>query len=126
MKQIQIELNKIENSLAEIEKTLTHTEESLLYKIMFISEEIITNIARHADFEGKTPLVTLSLEEKNSLLIFKDNAKKFNMLEYPDPDIDEDIEKRELGGLGIFLTKKYAKKIDYMYEKGYNILRIEL
>jgi len=126
MKQIQIQLDKVENSLVEIEKNLTDTDETLLYKIMFIAEEIITNLARHADFEKKTPLVLLSLERDNTLLTFKDNTKKFNMLEYPDPKIDADIESRELGGLGIFLTKKYAKKISYSYEDGFNILRISL
>jgi len=68
---------------------------------MFISEEILTNIEHYAEFLEKKPDISLTL---------KDNAREFNMLEYPDADVDADIQNRELGGLGIYLTKKYAKK----------------
>ena len=127
MKQIQIELDNLKDSFNRIEEQCSDFDANLMYKVMFISEEIITNLARHADFQARTPDVILSLETTHNLLLtFKDNAKKFNMLEYPDPNIEEDVQVRELGGLGIFLTKKYAKKIEYLYEDGYNILRIEL
>ena len=94
---------------------------------MFISEEILTNIERHAEFLVKEPDISLALQKADTIqLTFKDNAKEFNMLEYPDADVDVDIQNRELGGLGIYLTKKYAKEIHYFYKDGYNILKIIL
>ena len=124
---IQIQLTDLENSLASIEKLLYELDAKLRYKVMFITEEVLTNLARHAEFQDRAPDVTLKVQTSPTpQLKFKDNAEKFNMLEYPDPNIDEDIERRALGGLGIFLTKKYAKNIEYLYENGYNTLRVLL
>ena len=124
---IQIPFTNLEHALASVEKLLSELDAKLRYKIMFIIEEILTNLARHAEFQDREPDVTLEVQTSPMpQLEFNDNSEKFNMLEYPDPDIDEDIEKRELGGLGIFLTKKYAKNIEYLYENGYNTLRVLL
>jgi len=98
---IQIQLNKLHEVFTTIEKYFSYLDIKLLYKIMFISEEILTNIEHYAEFLEKKPDISLTL---------KDNAREFNMLEYPDADVDADIQNRELGGLGIYLTKKYAKK----------------
>ena len=100
-----------------------------LYKAAFVCEEILTNLQRHADFEKRTPDVSLNLdsrEQEELLLTFKDNAESFNLLDYPDPKIGGDLEETELGGLGIYLTKQYAKNIQYCYENDYNILKVLL
>jgi len=124
---IQIELKKLHHSFSSIEKHFKELDPKLLYKIMLITEEILTNLARHANFQEKEPHVTLKIETSPlTQLIFQDNSKKFNILNYPTPNIEEELEKRGLGGLGIFLTKKYAQDIEYIYENGYNILKVLL
>ena len=124
---VQIQLNRLHEAFTTIEKYFSHLDAKLLYKIMFISEEILTNIERHAEFLVKEPDISLALQKADTIqLTFKDNAKEFNMLEYPDVDVNADIQNRELGGLGIYLTKKYAKEIHYLYKDGYNILRVTL
>ena len=40
----------------------------------------------------------------------------------PDPDITRSAEDREIGGLGIFITKKTMDCVTYAYENGENIL----
>ena len=130
---MQIDLKDMANTLAVIETKLNSFKNVLsddkMYKANFICEEILTNLLRHADFEGREPHVTLSLDpsEANTLiLLFKDNSKLFNLLTFPDPQMSLDIDEREVGGLGIFLTKKYAKVLEYHYKSGHNLLKIIL
>jgi serine/threonine-protein kinase RsbW len=130
MSQFHIHPSHLDKALQEIEDSIQSIEDSYKYKIMFICEELLTNIIRHGDFEARTPDIYLEIKSETDIYSFsiecKDNAKAFNMLKYPDPNIHTDIEERQMGGLGIYLTKKYAKELHYSFENGYNILRLSL
>jgi anti-sigma regulatory factor (Ser/Thr protein kinase) len=130
---IDIHLDNMAITLVSIETKLNSLanviSEEKMYKANFICEEILTNLARHADFEERDPHATLSLVSSNTdtlTLLFSDNSKPFNLLTFPDPQMSLDIDEREIGGLGIFLTKKYAKVLEYYYEDGYNMLKVIL
>jgi serine/threonine-protein kinase RsbW/sigma-B regulation protein RsbU (phosphoserine phosphatase) len=130
---IPIDLAHMEQSLLLVEQNLesfvSNLDPEQHYKATFICEEILTNFARHANFENRTPNVSFkldTLEQEALLLTFRDNAQPFDLLEYPDPKIGGDLEEAELGGLGIYLTKQYAKNIQYCYENEFNILKIIL
>ena len=130
---IKIDLTNMKESFLLVDRDLEALTPNLdpkqRFKATFVCEEILTNLARHASFENRTPDVSLkldSLEQEALSLTFKDNAKSFNLLNYPDPKIGGDLEETELGGLGIYLTKQYAKDIQYCYENDYNILKILL
>ena len=88
-------------------------------------EEVFVNIARYAygDVEGDVAL-DINFEEENRVITFriKDKGIEFNPLEKEDPDITLSAEEREIGGLGIFITKKTMDLVTYAYEKGENIL----
>jgi anti-sigma regulatory factor (Ser/Thr protein kinase) len=51
-----------------------------------------------------------------------DKGTPFDPLKKPDPDITLSAEEREIGGLGIFITKKTMDSVYYAYENGENIL----
>ena len=55
-------------------------------------------------------------------LVIKDNDVPFNPLERAEPDITLSADEREIGGLGIFITKKTMDTVSYAYENGENIL----
>ena len=55
-------------------------------------------------------------------LVIKDNGFPFNPLEKEEPDISLSASEREIGGLGIFITKKTMDTFSYTYENGQNIL----
>ena len=130
---IPIDLKDIEASLHMANDALSTWEipidEKTKYKVAFICEEIITNLERHANFEERKPIVSLTyiFVAPNTLqLYFKDNSKHFDLLKFPNPDLNSNLNDTETGGLGIFLTKKYAKAMQSDYENGYNILKIVL
>ena len=55
-------------------------------------------------------------------LEIQDGGLPFNPLERDEPDITLSASEREIGGLGIFITKKTMDTIAYRFENGKNIL----
>jgi sigma-B regulation protein RsbU (phosphoserine phosphatase) len=88
-------------------------------------EEVFVNVARYAygDGEGEATL-GIGFDEHSREVTFKitDKGIPFDPLKKPDPDITLSADDREIGGLGIFITKKTMDTVSYSYENGENIL----
>jgi anti-sigma regulatory factor (Ser/Thr protein kinase) len=88
-------------------------------------EEIFVNIASYAypNGDGNASL-SFGFDENERLmtLVIKDSGVPFNPLERAEPDITLSADEREIGGLGIFITKKTMDAVSYAYENGENIL----
>jgi anti-sigma regulatory factor (Ser/Thr protein kinase) len=129
MKCLHVNPNDIAEIFEKIEQAISILDDALRFKIMLICEEIITNQIRHANFENRVQEIEFCFDFKNPnsiVLVFKDNAKEFNPLEANDPDLTTNIEETKLGGLGIFMVKKYSKELRYDYKEGCNILSVIL
>jgi len=91
-------------------------------------EEIFVNIARYAYAPG-TGRVTVRVEtagEPASVSItFIDRGVPYDPLAKNDPDVSLPAGKREIGGLGIFMTKKLMDDVAYVYKDGRNILTLK-
>ena len=88
-------------------------------------EEVFVNVAHYAYGEGEGDMTLGIGFDKNSRDItfrMADRGVQFDPLAKPDPDITLSAEDREIGGLGIFITKKTMDKVTYAYENGENIL----
>ena len=88
-------------------------------------EEVFVNVARYAypDTEGDMTLhIGFDDQTRNVTFIMSDKGVPFDPLKKPDPDITLSAEEREIGGLGIFITKKTMDTVTYAYENGENIL----
>ena len=86
-------------------------------------EEIFVNIANYAYGDG-TGNAEISVSENGGevSIVFKDSGVPYNPLEKEDPDITLSAEEREIGGLGVFLTKKNMDTVKYEFRDGFNIL----
>ena len=88
-------------------------------------EEVFVNVARYAykDGEGDVSL-GIGFDKENRTVTFRmtDKGVPFDPLKKPDPDITLAAEDREIGGLGIFITKKTMDSVEYVYENGENTL----
>lgn len=96
--------------------------------IWLITEEVLTNIIKYG-YAGRTaePIqINLCLEFARLHLSFTDSGKPFNPLEETaKPAIDDDMEERPIGGLGIFLVGQLADRLEYTYREGKNVLTLE-
>ena len=88
-------------------------------------EEVFVNIANYAygGGEGEVELsIDFDKETRVATFCMSDKGVEFDPLKKPDPDITLSAEEREIGGLGIFITKKTMDAVSYAYENGKNIL----
>ena len=97
-------------------------DEMILNQIDLAVEEIFVNIA-HYSGAGEA-IINSSFDNDKLEVTFSDSGVPFNPLAKPDPDITLNAEEREIGGLGIFLTKKFMDTVSYEYKDGMNCLRI--
>ena len=99
-----------------------------LFQIDLAVEEIFVNISHYAYSPDQgTVQIDCSVEKTADApakvtVSFTDSGKAFNPLAIPDPDITLSVEEREIGGLGIFLTKKYMDSVLYERKDNQNIL----
>ncbi|MCR4891432.1 MAG: ATP-binding protein [Lachnospiraceae bacterium] len=89
-------------------------------------EEIFVNIAHYAyDSEIGQAEIRIEKEESGQIKVtFIDSGKPFDPLQKEDPDVTLSVDKRPIGGLGIFMVKKSMDDMQYVRSDGCNILMI--
>ena len=99
----------------------------VLFQLQLVVEEIFVNIASYA-YVPKTGNVTIKClmpEQSEEIeLTFIDEGIPYDPLQREEPDMTQSLEQRQIGGLGIFLTKKMVDYIQYRREDGKNILTL--
>ena len=88
-------------------------------------EEVFVNIAHYAypqSVGDMTLYIDFDDQSRDVTFRMTDKGVPFDPLKKPDPDITLSAEDREIGGLGIFITKKTMDSLTYAYENGENIL----
>jgi len=91
-------------------------------------EEIFINIASYAYVPGKGNAVVrveVSEEPIEVTITFIDHGIPYDPLTREDPDITLSADERDIGGLGVFLTKEFMDDVTYEYKDGSNILRLK-
>ena len=99
-----------------------------LMQIGVAVEEIFVNIASYAyapDKGNATVRVEVSGEPITVTITFMDHGVPYDPLAKADPDVSLAAEQRDIGGLGIFLTKKTMDDVSYEYKDGQNILTLK-
>ena len=98
-----------------------------LMQLDLIVEEIFVNIASYA-YSPNTGSVKILIEAKEEpltvSLTFIDSGVPYNPLEKSDPDINLSVNDRQIGGLGIFITKNLVNDISYRFVDGQNVLQL--
>lgn len=121
------ELENLHEILGKIEQFATDSRCSTgrLMQFTIIAEELIVNIMSYAYAEGKGPLHIELLESDDSItLILSDDGIEFNPLNADAPDRSSSIDKREVGGLGIYMVQKFAERVTYTRLDGKNIFTV--
>jgi anti-sigma regulatory factor (Ser/Thr protein kinase) len=83
-------------------------------QIAVVTEELFVNICHYA-YEGGTGDATIrfAFHNKTIFMQFEDSGIAFDPLEHEGPDTTAGIEERPIGGLGIYITKKWMDWIEY-------------
>jgi anti-sigma regulatory factor (Ser/Thr protein kinase) len=119
------------NQLAEIERLgevlTTFAEQQawppkFLFETNIALEELLTNIILYGYEDDREHDITLRLSDDAEELAveLEDEGRAFNPLDNPDPDVTLSLEEREVGGLGIFLVRKFMTDLVYQRTEGKN------
>ena len=91
-------------------------------------EEIFINIASYA-YRPETGKAVVRVEVDDDpitvVITFIDNGVPYDPLAKADPDTTLSADERDIGGLGIFMTKKAMDEISYEYKEGKIILTLK-
>ena len=126
-KTFSAKLDALNDVLGFVEETLEGYECPMKVQtaICVAIEEIFVNVAHYAYGDGEGDMtLDIGFDEASRTVTFRmaDKGVPFDPLKKPDPDITLSAEDREIGGLGIFITKKTMNEVTYAYENGENIL----
>lgn len=93
-------------------------------ELNLILEELVVNIISYGYDDDAEHEIVVALTRSGGMLHIRieDDGKPFNPLEAPEPDLDQPMEDRPIGGLGIHLVKNLTSRIEYRREEGKNVL----
>ncbi len=82
-------------------------------------DEACTNIIKYSYPEQAGSItITTNVQENTLVLVIRDNGKPFDPGTVLPPDMDASVDKRKIGGLGIYFMKKFMDDVTYSFEEG--------
>ena len=110
------------------------------FGVDLVIEEIVGNIIRYAYVKdsssgekelggkgiGDTIDVTVSLAMDSVDLSFMDQGQPFNPLDVSEPAVPRSLEEARIGGLGIKLVRKAARRMEYRRQDENNCLDVSI
>lgn len=87
---------------------------STTYDLLLAITELVTNTMIYG-YQNEPGFIEAEMYlEKDSLIIhLRDHAAPFNPTQFPPPDLSIPLEKRAIGGMGIFLAKQLVDQMIY-------------
>jgi serine/threonine-protein kinase RsbW len=117
---ITLQLTARVEDLAEIRHWLRtkaarlHIDPSTTYDILLAVTELVTNTLLYG-YQDKTGFIEVEMGREGDILVIhlRDRAEAFDPTQVPPPDISLPLDKRPIGGMGIYLTKQLVDRIAY-------------
>lgn len=125
---IPAEIDKLPEVLAFVDEFLEENDCPMKAQMQIdvALEELFVNIAHYAypEVTGETE-ISVSITPEYAEITLTDSGIPYDPLKKPDPDVTLSAEERQIGGLGIFMSKKMMDDISYEYKDGQNNLTIK-
>ena len=98
----------------------------LVFKVNLALEEIVINVMNYGHDDGLHEIdITLTTEENSLTIEIVDDGRPFDPLhDAPKPDVNAELEDRDIGGLGIHFVRKMMDDVRYRREEGKNHLTL--
>jgi anti-sigma regulatory factor (Ser/Thr protein kinase) len=116
-------LETMMNFIVERAKALGFDNKKI-YQIRLAAEEVLVNVINYA-YPDKNGNLQITLRTKGNAGIeveVADWGLPFDPLAAPEPNTCAPLEEREIGGLGIYLMRKFMDEVYYKREGDRNIL----
>ena len=125
---VKATIENISKVTGNIEDFLRHkgfTDETV-FDVRLAVDEAITNVIQHG-YDGKEGMIHIRCEVsiKEIVLVVEDSAKPFNLSSVEEPRFSDSLEKRQIGGLGVYLIRKKMDQVTHEFKNGKNILTMK-
>lgn len=121
---------ELEN-LAQISDFITHAmaqfglNEKTVYQIQIAVDEACTNIINYAYPQKKGKINIRCLKKDNQIyIVIKDWGKPWDPQSVEEPLLNADLDKRKIGGMGIYFIRTFMDEVIYQQENGKNTLTL--
>jgi serine/threonine-protein kinase RsbW/sigma-B regulation protein RsbU (phosphoserine phosphatase) len=108
---------EVQRVVAAVEQFLTDqgAGSSVVYKVTLCLDELLTNIISYGFVDSDEHVIDLRLAVADGEIDIElvDDARPFNPLDMPPPDLDAGVEEREVGGLGIHFVRESMDRVAY-------------
>lgn len=117
------DIGKLPEFLEKLAATTSISDE-ISFKINLALEEAIVNVMQYAYPEGTKGVITLkaTVSTTNIEFVLTDNGQEFDPTTIANTDTSLSAEEREIGGLGIYLTRQIMDSVEYKRIENQNIL----
>lgn len=127
---IEAETDKLDDVISFVDSHLEAADCPLKTRmqVQIAVEEIFVNIAHYAykSNKGRAKIKVATTDSpRTATITFTDRGIPYDPLAKPDPDVTLSAQERDIGGLGIFMTKKIMDNMSYEYKNGQNILTLK-
>ena len=118
------------HSLAEVIEEFGRNHDipdAQIYCVNLEIDELMTNYVAYAFRKVQRPRMNVILRTfaDRLVLVVEDNGPPFNPLESGEPDLTSGVDERSVGGMGLYLVRKYPDRVDYRCIDDRNILTLE-
>ena len=127
---------ELKSNLSELNTLCRHLEDcsslmdlpqKCMFEINLGLDELFTNIISYGFKDDREHQIKFSLAMDSGTLVVKveDDGIPFNPLEIAAPDVSDDLDSINIGGLGIHLVKNMMDDVDYQRVEGKNKLTMK-
>ena len=107
---------------------LANLPNSTTMNILIVLDEIVGNIINYGDFapglENSDISVEINTSNEMLMLTIIDAAGAFDPLSAAEPDVESPLEKRKIGGLGIYIVRSLMDSMEYCRDSEKNVLKL--
>ncbi len=127
---------RVRNDLAEIAGVAETVErflgeagadDAVVFRVNLCLDELLTNVISYGFQDDDEHHIDLRLAVADGILRIEleDDARAFNPLDVPPPDLDSGLEVREIGGLGIHFVRETMDRVAYRRAGDRNLLTMQ-
>lgn len=93
-------------------------DEASIYALQLAVDEACTNVIRHAYDDGRGRIeIQIDTAGDWVEVVIRDWGEPFDPESVPIPDLDVPLEKRPLGGIGLFLMHQMMDRVEFQFSE---------
>lgn len=124
---------RLRNDLSELERIAGVVERfgsehglpgKAVFEINLALDEVLTNVISYAyDDGGQHEIeVRLSIPGEDVMVEVSDDGRPFDPLAVAPAELDQPLDERRIGGLGVHLVRRVMDRLEYRRDAGRNVL----